>query len=157
MGSVGPQAQSLSLRAGAASAAAAHPSTASGSPAPAIPPSALSGKRSRCRMGAKAEAVGCLMKISFSPPLPPAPAAHRVRPSSLPRASGQGGTMGRARRGKRCTLPLHQPGRVLGPTTLRSPVHRQDIPVGAESAPDWGGGSHRFLSQRWPKTSAEAP
>lgn len=90
MGSVGPQAQSLSLRAGAASAAAAHPSTASGSPAPAIPPGALSGKRSRCRMGAKAEAVGCLLKISFSPPLPPAPAAHRVRPSSPPRASWGG-------------------------------------------------------------------
>lgn len=86
----------------------------------------------------------------------PSPSSPQGPPKQPPQ-SILGGTMGRARRVKRCTLPLHHPGRVLGPTALRSPVHRQDIPVGAESAPGWGGGSHRFLSQRWPKTSVEAP
>lgn len=37
------------------------------------------------------------------------------------------------------------------------PAHQQDILEGAESAPGWAGGSRRFLSQRQPETSAEAP
>ena len=44
---------------------------------------------SRCHTGTKAEAIGCLLKTSLSPPLPPAPAAHRVCPNSPPRAAGR--------------------------------------------------------------------
>lgn len=42
----------------------------------------------RCHVGARAEAIGCLLKISLLPPLPPASADHRVHPSGPPTASG---------------------------------------------------------------------